>query len=174
MQRMSGTHEPCAWRGRGLPRWVQIPAGCVPRWRHLPAPLGAASQLELWQRLQQWRLQWFFRRATRSELRRAEATGLIARLQANQWRVARESGVEAVVAAMRNFPLHPMVQLSALLCMIPLTLENAMMQVGSLLVTCVSNASRDACIAWLIAGCRALSAVAAAAAPHCSEQLPGQ
>lgn len=51
-------------------------------------------------------------------------------LQANQWRVARESGVEAVVAAMERFPMHPMVQLSALLCMIPLTLENAMMQVG--------------------------------------------
>ena len=56
-------------------------------------------------------------------------------LQANQWRVARESGVEAVVAAMERFPMHPMVQLSALLCMIPLTLENAMMQVGWCLCT---------------------------------------
>lgn len=39
------------------------------------------------------------------------------------------------MAAMERFPMHPMVQLSALLCMIPLTLENAMMQVGCCLRT---------------------------------------
>ena len=39
------------------------------------------------------------------------------------------------MAAMERFPMHPMVQLSALLCMIPLTLENAMMQVGWFLFT---------------------------------------
>lgn len=42
--------------------------------------------------------------------------------QENQWRVAKVGGVEAIVAGMQQFPQHPMVQLSALLCMIPLAL----------------------------------------------------
>lgn len=50
-------------------------------------------------------------------------------LQANQFRVAEARGVEAVVAAMKRFPHQPTVQLSALLCFIPLALENIMMQV---------------------------------------------
>lgn len=52
-------------------------------------------------------------------------------LQANQFRVAEARGVEAVVAAMKRFPQQATVQLSALLCFIPLALENIMMQVSS-------------------------------------------
>ncbi|KAL3137014.1 hypothetical protein ABBQ32_006605 [Trebouxia sp. C0010 RCD-2024] len=48
--------------------------------------------------------------------------------QANQFRVAEARGVEAVVAAMTRFPHQATVQLSALLCFIPLALENIMMQ----------------------------------------------
>ena len=63
-------------------------------------------------------------------------------LQANQFRVAEARGVEAVVAAMRRFPHQATVQLSALLCFIPLALENIMMQVysqdvGLMLSTCM-------------------------------------
>eukprot|EP00951_Prasinocladus_malaysianus_P010839 scaffold79870_cov31-Prasinocladus_malaysianus.AAC.1 len=47
---------------------------------------------------------------------------------ANQWRVAKAGGVEAIVDAMLQFEEQAMVQLSALLCMIPLALENPMMQ----------------------------------------------
>ena len=50
-------------------------------------------------------------------------------MQANQFRVAEARGVEAVVAAMTRFPHQATVQLSALLCFIPLALENVMMQV---------------------------------------------
>ena len=49
--------------------------------------------------------------------------------QANQWRVVRARGVEAIVGAMRALREHAMVQLSALLAFIPLALENAMLQV---------------------------------------------
>lgn len=40
----------------------------------------------------------------------------------NQWRVAKAGGVEAMAAAMAAFPSQPMVQLSTLLCIIPLCL----------------------------------------------------
>ena len=50
-------------------------------------------------------------------------------VQANQWRVVRARGVEAIVGAMRALREHAMVQLSALLAFIPLALENAMLQV---------------------------------------------
>jgi len=49
-------------------------------------------------------------------------------VQANQFRVAEARGVEAVVAAMTRFSGQTTVQLSALLCFIPLALENIMMQ----------------------------------------------
>eukprot|EP01023_Acetabularia_acetabulum_P056379 TRINITY_DN6547_c0_g2_i4.p1 TRINITY_DN6547_c0_g2~~TRINITY_DN6547_c0_g2_i4.p1 ORF type:complete len:1050 (-),score=222.74 TRINITY_DN6547_c0_g2_i4:360-3509(-) len=48
--------------------------------------------------------------------------------QANQWRVARENGVEAIVAAMRRYRDSRMVQLSCLLTLVPLAIENIMMQ----------------------------------------------
>ena len=51
------------------------------------------------------------------------------RLQANQFRVAEARGVEAVVEIMARFDKQTTVQLSALLCFIPLALENVMMQV---------------------------------------------
>lgn len=40
----------------------------------------------------------------------------------NQWRVAKAGGVEAMAGSMKAFPKHPMVQLSTLLCIIPLCL----------------------------------------------------
>jgi hypothetical protein len=48
--------------------------------------------------------------------------------QTNQWAIAKAGSVEVVAAAMRSFRGSAMVQLSALLAMIPLALENAMMQ----------------------------------------------
>jgi hypothetical protein len=48
--------------------------------------------------------------------------------QTNQWAIAKAGSVEVVAAAMRCFRSSAMVQLSALLAMIPLALENAMMQ----------------------------------------------
>jgi len=45
--------------------------------------------------------------------------------------VAEARGVEAVVAAMTLFAHQTTVQLSALLCFIPLALENIMMQASS-------------------------------------------
>lgn len=39
-------------------------------------------------------------------------------------------GVEAVVACMRAYPLVPEVQLAALLCLVPASLENPMAQVS--------------------------------------------
>ncbi|GMH36421.1 hypothetical protein BSKO_04289 [Bryopsis sp. KO-2023] len=48
--------------------------------------------------------------------------------QSNQWNLAKAGAVEAMAASMRAFRDHPMVQLSALLCFIPLALENPMMQ----------------------------------------------
>lgn len=48
--------------------------------------------------------------------------------QSNQWQIAKASAVEAIAAAMRHFRSSAMVQLSALLCFIPLALENTMMQ----------------------------------------------
>lgn len=53
-------------------------------------------------------------------------------MQANQWRIAKAGGVEAIVEAMGSFEDHNMVQLSALLALIPMALENPMMQVGAL------------------------------------------
>eukprot|EP00798_Chlamydomonas_sp_ICE-L_P022540 gene22540-29665_t len=47
---------------------------------------------------------------------------------ANQWLVAKTGGIEAICAAMQRFVSSPVVQLSALLALIPLTLENQMMQ----------------------------------------------
>ena len=48
--------------------------------------------------------------------------------QANQWQVAKAGGVEAVVACMTAFPTNALVQLSTLLCMIPLALDNPSLQ----------------------------------------------
>jgi hypothetical protein len=48
--------------------------------------------------------------------------------QTNQWAIAKAGSVEVIAAAMRAFRGSAMVQLSALLAMIPLALENAMMQ----------------------------------------------
>lgn len=48
---------------------------------------------------------------------------------ANQWHVAKVAGVEAVVAAMDLDPADTTLQLAALLCLIPLALDNSMMQV---------------------------------------------
>ena len=76
-------------------------------------------------------------------------------LQANQFRVAEARGVEAVVAAMKRFPHQATVQLSALLCFIPLALENIMMQVcnrnvGLMLSTCMYDImSSGVCIYFL-------------------------
>lgn len=56
-------------------------------------------------------------------------------VQANQFRVAEAKGVEAAVAAMQRFSRQTTVQLSALLCFIPLALENIMLQV------CLNSAS---------------------------------
>lgn len=49
-------------------------------------------------------------------------------MQANQWSVAKAGGVEAVVGSMTAFPANALVQLSALLCLIPLALDNASLQ----------------------------------------------
>ena len=49
-------------------------------------------------------------------------------VQANQWQVAKAGGVEAVVACMGAFTQDAVVQLSALLCLIPLALENPSLQ----------------------------------------------
>eukprot|EP01025_Chloroclados_australasicus_P056679 TRINITY_DN7050_c0_g1_i5.p1 TRINITY_DN7050_c0_g1~~TRINITY_DN7050_c0_g1_i5.p1 ORF type:complete len:994 (-),score=156.00 TRINITY_DN7050_c0_g1_i5:384-3365(-) len=48
--------------------------------------------------------------------------------QANQWRIARENGVEAIVEAMKIYRHSRMVQLSCLLTLVPLAIENIMMQ----------------------------------------------
>lgn len=64
--------------------------------------------------------------------RKAQLYNCLDHLQANQFRVAEAHGVEAVVAAMQRFPHQTTVQLSALLCFIPLALENLMMQVSKL------------------------------------------
>ncbi len=48
----------------------------------------------------------------------------------NQWRVAKAGGVEAMSLGMKNFAQHPMVQLSALLCIIPLCLGMVGVGVG--------------------------------------------
>lgn len=48
--------------------------------------------------------------------------------QSNQWHIAKAGAVEVISAAMRSFRNSAMVQLSVLLCFIPLALENAMMQ----------------------------------------------
>eukprot|EP01026_Neomeris_dumetosa_P047794 TRINITY_DN41153_c0_g1_i5.p1 TRINITY_DN41153_c0_g1~~TRINITY_DN41153_c0_g1_i5.p1 ORF type:complete len:638 (+),score=74.30 TRINITY_DN41153_c0_g1_i5:57-1916(+) len=48
--------------------------------------------------------------------------------QANQWRVARENGVETIVGAMKMYRNSRMVQLSCLLTLVPLAIENIMMQ----------------------------------------------
>lgn len=48
--------------------------------------------------------------------------------QSNQWHVAKAGAIEVIAHAMVRFRDSNMVQLSVLLCLIPLTLENAMMQ----------------------------------------------
>ena len=48
--------------------------------------------------------------------------------QANQWQVAKAGGVEAIVSCMTGFPGNALVQLSALLCLIPLALDNPSLQ----------------------------------------------
>ena len=45
-----------------------------------------------------------------------------------QWEIARSGTVEVVGRAMRRYLHNPMVQLSAMLCFIPLALDNPMMQ----------------------------------------------
>lgn len=49
-------------------------------------------------------------------------------MQANQWQVSKAGGVEAVVHCMTAFPGNGLVQLSALLCLIPLALDNPSLQ----------------------------------------------
>jgi len=75
-------------------------------------------------------------------------------MQANQFRVAEARGVEAVVAAMTRFSSQTTVQLSALLCFIPLALENIMMQASpaaAAAAACVPVAKWAACHALLCA-----------------------
>lgn len=48
--------------------------------------------------------------------------------QSNQWLIAKAGAIEAMHAAMERFASSAMVQLSVLLALIPLALENAMMQ----------------------------------------------
>ncbi|CAK0751193.1 hypothetical protein CVIRNUC_002049 [Coccomyxa viridis] len=48
--------------------------------------------------------------------------------QANQWLVARSGGLEAIAGALRCWRDYPMVQLCALLCMVPLALDNNVLQ----------------------------------------------
>ena len=50
-------------------------------------------------------------------------------MQANQWLVARSGGLEAIAGALRCWQEYPMVQLCALLCMVPLALDNTVLQV---------------------------------------------
>ena len=50
--------------------------------------------------------------------------------QANQWLVARSGGLEAIAGALRCWREYPMVQLCALLCMVPLALDNTVLQVS--------------------------------------------
>ena len=65
-------------------------------------------------------------------------------VQANQFRVAEARGVEAVVAAMTRFSSQTTVQLSALLCFIPLALENIMMQASSVAAAAAAAAAATA------------------------------
>lgn len=69
-------------------------------------------------------------------------------VQANQFRVAEARGVEAVVAAMTRFSSQTTVQLSALLCFIPLALENIMMQASS--VAAAAAAATASCTVPLL------------------------
>eukprot|EP00775_Hariotina_reticulata_P013734 gene13734-13855_t len=48
--------------------------------------------------------------------------------QSNQWHIAKAGAIQVVAKAMTTFRSNAMVQLSVLLCLIPLALENAMMQ----------------------------------------------
>jgi len=48
--------------------------------------------------------------------------------QCSQWEIARSGTVEVIGRAMRKYLYNPMVQLSAMLCFIPLALDNPMMQ----------------------------------------------
>ncbi|KAF6266720.1 hypothetical protein COO60DRAFT_10327 [Scenedesmus sp. NREL 46B-D3] len=48
--------------------------------------------------------------------------------QSNQWHIAKAGAIEVIAQAMQAFRHSAMVQLSVLLCLIPLALENAMMQ----------------------------------------------
>ncbi|WIA29098.1 hypothetical protein OEZ86_011609 [Tetradesmus obliquus] len=48
--------------------------------------------------------------------------------QSNQWHIAKAGAIEVIAQAMQTFRHSAMVQLSVLLCLIPLALENAMMQ----------------------------------------------
>ena len=50
-------------------------------------------------------------------------------VQANQWLVAKSGGLEVIASAMRGWREYPMVQLCALLCMVPLALDNTVLQV---------------------------------------------
>ena len=50
-------------------------------------------------------------------------------VQANQWLVAKSGGLEVIACAMRGWRDYPMVQLCALLCMVPLALDNTVLQV---------------------------------------------
>eukprot|EP00879_Flechtneria_rotunda_P004794 GHRR01005066.1.p1 GENE.GHRR01005066.1~~GHRR01005066.1.p1 ORF type:complete len:626 (+),score=240.90 GHRR01005066.1:617-2494(+) len=48
--------------------------------------------------------------------------------QSNQWHIAKAGAIELIASTMGTFRGNAMVQLSVLLCLIPLALENAMMQ----------------------------------------------
>ena len=50
-------------------------------------------------------------------------------VQSNQWLVAKSGGLEVIASAMRGWREYPMVQLCALLCMVPLALDNTVLQV---------------------------------------------
>lgn len=65
-------------------------------------------------------------------------------VQASQWKVANGRGVEALVAAATAFPENAAVQLSVLLCIIPLSLDNDNIQahVASLVLCHVVTALR--------------------------------
>ena len=66
-------------------------------------------------------------------------------VQANQWLVARSGGLEAIAGALRCWRDYPMVQLCALLCMVPLALDNNVLQVRRPPLCFSPNSSRHWC-----------------------------
>ena len=61
-------------------------------------------------------------------------------VQANQWLVAKSGGLEVIASAMRGWREYPMVQLCALLCMVPLALDNTVLQVWPMPKLCFQYA----------------------------------